>query len=106
MFWLTTTHLEAHAAVINAHVPQRTFDCADCRASRFRTAQPPNLEHAALNIGGVFTRNICLVKKDMRFEVGLTVLALAIAITTRVGNYSYDCAVPDNRASTINYFHG
>lgn len=72
----------------------------------FKTAQPPNLEHAALNIGGVFTRNICFVKKAMRFEVGLTVLALAIAITTRVGNDSHDCAVPDNRASTINYFHG
>ena len=127
MLRLAAAHVEAHTAVINAHliahfaaqqfvdrhassfardVPQRKLNGADRRPPRLKAAEAANFEHDPFHIGGVFAQDVVLVKQDVRLEVRLAVLNLAVAVNAFIGHNAHNRAVANDGAAKINYFHG
>ena len=124
---LVASHLEAHRAVVDAHlvaylaaqefvdrqvgrltgnVPERHFDRAHRRAPGFERAQPADPTHHPLDIGGVGPQDQVTVEEYMGLEIRLGPLGLAITINPFVGENANNRLVADHSTAEVGDFHG
>src|SRR6266496_661238 len=102
----TQQFVNRHTRSLAGNIPQRHLNRTDRAAPWFETAQPPDFTHHALDIGWILTKQILLVKKNMRFEIRLGILHFTIAIDTFVCYHAHDRVLTDHSTFEIKDFHG